>query len=104
MVLELSDSTMRLSSNYQNTIKKYFNQFFQNGEIYLFGSRVDDNKKGGDIDLYLVLKEHTNLFDKKIKFLSRIKRELGEQKIDVIFNTDSSRLIEKEAIQWGIKL
>ncbi|MGZ8547924.1 MAG: nucleotidyltransferase domain-containing protein [Sulfuricurvum sp.] len=95
---------MRLSSNYQNTIKKYFNQFFQNGEIYLFGSRVDDNKKGGDIDLYLVLKEHTNLFDKKIKFLSRIKRELGEQKIDVIFNTDSSRLIEKEAIQWGIKL
>ncbi|MGZ5208624.1 MAG: nucleotidyltransferase domain-containing protein [Sulfuricurvum sp.] len=104
MVLELSDSIMRLSSNYQNTIKKYFNQFFQNGEIYLFGSRVDDNKKGGDIDLYLVLKEHTNLFDKKIKFLSRIKRELGEQKIDVIFNTDSSRLIEKEAIQWGIKL
>ena len=48
--------------------------------------------------MYLVLKEHSNLFEKKIKFLSRIKRELGEQKIDVVFNTDSSRLIEKEAI------
>lgn len=96
--------TMRLSLNYKNVIKKHFNQFFGDGEIYLFGSRVDDSKKGGDIDLYLVLKEHTNLFDKKIKFLSRVKRELGEQKIDVIFNTDSSRLIEKEAIQWGIKL
>lgn len=95
---------MRLSSRYQSVIKKYFNQFFNDGEIYLFGSRVDDTKKGGDIDLYLVLKEHTSLFDKKIKFLSRIKRELGEQKIDVIFNTDNSRLIEKEAIQWGIKL
>jgi len=95
---------MRLSLNYKNVIKKYFNQFFNDGEIYLFGSRVDDSKKGGDIDLYLVLKEHTNLFDKKIKFLSRIKREIGDQKIDVIFNTDSSRLIEKEAMRWGIKL
>lgn len=28
------------------------------------------------------------------KFLSRVKRELGEQKIDVVFNADSSILIE----------
>jgi predicted nucleotidyltransferase len=95
---------MRLSQRYIEVIQKYFNQIFQHGDIYLFGSRVDDTKKGGDIDLYLVLKEHTHLFEKKIKFLSRIKRELGEQKIDVIFNTDSSRLIEREAIRWGIKL
>ena len=95
---------MRLSEKYISVIKKNFNEFFKNGEIYLFGSRVDDSKKGGDIDLYLVLQEHSNLFEKKLKFLSRIKRELGEQKIDVVFNIDSNRLIEKEAIQWGIKL
>ena len=95
---------MRLSEKYISVIKKNFNEFFKNGEIYLFGSRVDDSKKGGDIDLYLVLQEHSNLFEKKLKFLSRIKRELGEQKIDIVFNIDSNRLIEKEAIQWGIKL
>ncbi|MBV5277912.1 MAG: nucleotidyltransferase domain-containing protein [Campylobacteraceae bacterium] len=95
---------MRLSQRYIAVIKNYFKQFFKNGEIYLFGSRVDDSKKGGDIDLYFVLKEHSDLFEKKIKFLSRVKRELGEQKIDIIFNTDNTRLIEKEAIQWGIKL
>ena len=95
---------MRLTPRYIEVIKKHFKQFFQNGEIYLFGSRVDDSKKGGDIDLYFVLKEHSNLFEKKLKFLSRVKRELGEQKIDIIFNIDNSRLIEKEAIQWGIKL
>ncbi|MDP3465117.1 MAG: nucleotidyltransferase domain-containing protein [Sulfuricurvum sp.] len=95
---------MRLSSGYQEIIKKYFYEFFKNGEIYLFGSRVDDSKKGGDIDLYLVVREHTDLFEKKLKFLSRVKRELGEQKIDIVFNTDSRRLIEQEAIQWGIKL
>lgn len=95
---------MRLSTKYKEVILKYFYQFFKNGEVYLFGSRVDDTKKGGDIDLYLVLHEHSNLFEKKIKFLSRVKRELGEQKIDIVFNTDSTRLIEKEALQWGIKL
>ncbi len=95
---------MRLSKKYISVIKKYFNEFFQNGEIYLFGSRVFDNKKGGDIDLYLKVDNHTNLFSKKIKFLSRVKRELGEQKIDIVFNQDSSRLIEQEALKWGIKL
>lgn len=84
----------------KNTLKS----FFEDGDIYLFGSRVDDSKKGGDIDLYLVVNTHTNLFEKKIKFLARVKRELGEQKIDIIFNEDKERLIEKEAIKWGIKL
>jgi len=95
---------MRLSQRYIDVIKSRFKEFFNDGDIYLFGSRVDDNKKGGDIDLYLVLKEHTNIFEKKIKFLSRVKRELGEQKIDIVFNQDQNRLIEKEAMRWGIKL
>ena len=95
---------MRLSKKYIETIKEKFIEFFKDGEIYLFGSRLDDSKKGGDIDLYLVVKDHTNLFEKKIKFLSRVKRVLGEQKIDIVFNEDKNRLIEQEAIKWGIKL
>ncbi len=95
---------MRLSNKYILTIKEKFKEFFKEGDIYLFGSRVDDSKKGGDIDLYFVLKDHSNLFEKKLKFLSRVKRVLGEQKIDIIFNLDKNRLIEKEAIEWGIKL
>ncbi len=95
---------MRLSQNYIDVIKKNFKQFFLNGDIYLFGSRVDDTKKGGDIDLYLIVPDHHNLFEKKIKFLARIKRELGEQKIDIVFNKNKTRLIEMEALKWGIKL
>ena len=95
---------MRLSKQYQNTIKKYFIEFFGDGDVYLFGSRVDDSKKGGDIDLYLVINDHSKLFEKKLKFLSRLKRELGDQKIDVVFNIDSNRLIEQEACKWGVKL
>ena len=95
---------MRLNKKYQDVIKKYFLEIFNQGEIYLFGSRVDDTKKGGDIDLYLVVENKCNIFKKKIKYLAKIKRELGEQKIDVIFNMDKDRLIEKEARQWGVKL
>ncbi len=95
---------MRLSKSYISVIKKYFNEFFENGDIYLFGSRVFDDKRGGDIDLYLKVDNHTNLFSKKIKFLARVKRELGDQKIDIVFNQDDSRLIEQEALKWGIKL
>ena len=95
---------MRLSKKYIEVIKDSFNTVFKEGEIYLFGSRVDDTKKGGDIDLYLVVNEKSNLFRKKLKFLAKIKKELGEQKIDVVFNLDENRLIEKEAKKWGIKL
>ncbi len=95
---------MRLNKNYIKVIKKSFSEIFNKGEIYLFGSRVDDSKKGGDIDLYLIVDNKIDLFKNKIKFLAKIKRELGEQKIDIIFNIDENRLIEKEAKQWGIKL
>jgi predicted nucleotidyltransferase len=95
---------MRLNQYYIATIKKYYREIFLDGEVYLFGSRVDDSKRGGDIDLYLTPLDHSNLFQKKIKFLASIKRELGDQKIDIVFNLDRNRLIEKEALEWGIKL
>jgi len=93
---------MRLNEKYKKVIKKAFLEVFKDGEIYLFGSRVDDNKKGGDIDLYLVVNEYS--LKKKLKFLAKIKKTLGEQKIDVVFSKDENRPIEKEAKKWGIKL
>ncbi len=95
---------MRLTAQQHKTIKSKFLEIFQQGRIYLFGSRVDDSKKGGDIDLYIVTPNQENLFMKKIKFLAKVKKEIGEQKIDVVFNIDSNRLIEKEAKKWGIQL
>jgi len=92
---------MRLNDKYIMTIKNSFQEVFGEGEIYLFGSRVDDSKKGG---VYLVIKDKSDLFRKKLQFLAKIKKELGEQKIDVVFNIDENRLIEQEARKWGTKL
>ena len=44
---------MRLNENEIKSIKETFIKIFKDGEIYLFGSRLDDNIKGGDIDLYI---------------------------------------------------
>ena len=44
---------MRLNSFYRKAITTVFYDVFHTGSIYLFGSRVDDSAKGGDIDLYL---------------------------------------------------
>lgn len=94
---------MRLNSFYKETIKSAFYNVFSTGSIFLFGSRIDDNQKGGDIDLYLQIDEKPT-FEKKVQFLAMLKRKLGEQKIDIVFNEDSSRDIEKEIKKWAVKL
>ena len=38
---------MRLSKDEIDGIKRAFEEVFKEGKIYLFGSRVDDNKRGG---------------------------------------------------------
>jgi predicted nucleotidyltransferase len=95
---------MRLKENEIIQIKKSFESVFQTGKIYLFGSRIDDTKKGGDIDLFLEIEDKTNLFEKKIKFLAKLKIKIGDQKIDVVFNEDENRLIEKEIRKCRIQL
>jgi len=45
---------VRLSQFEIDSIIKSFQEIFEKGVIYLFGSRVDDNLKGGDIDLYII--------------------------------------------------
>ncbi len=96
---------MRLARDEIKAIKKAYQEIFEDGKIYLFGSRVDDTKMGGDIDLYLIPnKKLENLREKKIKFLIKLDEYIGEQKIDVILAKDKNRLIEQEALKYGIEL
>ena len=95
---------MRLAAQTVDAIKVAFKEVFVQGDIYLFGSRVDDNARGGDIDLYLIIEEQSRLFEKKIKYLAKVKHTIGDQRIDLVFNQDPERSIEQEAKRWGIKL
>ncbi|RKZ56374.1 MAG: nucleotidyltransferase domain-containing protein [Candidatus Parabeggiatoa sp. nov. 3] len=79
-----------------------------NTKVWLFGSRVDDNKRGGDIDL--LIETNTPLIDNRWRIEARIdfalQRALGEQKIDIILHTveDKTQPIHHIAKQTGIKL
>ena len=95
---------MRLTDVEIQNIKETFLEVFQEGAIYLFGSRVDDSLKGGDIDLFIQVENRKDLLKKKIQFLVKIKEKIGDQKIDVLISKDTTRVIEQEAIAKGVKL
>jgi hypothetical protein len=98
---------MRLSTYEISSIKDTFNNIFKDGKIFLFGSRIDYNKRGGDIDLFIKLNYPLNTkerLDKKSKFKLALYDKIGEQKIDVVISKDENRSIEKEALRTGVLL
>jgi predicted nucleotidyltransferase len=98
---------MRLTTFEIESIKKIFKEIFKDGSIYLFGSRTDDTKKGGDIDLFLRLNYQLDAeekLNKKSQFRMKLENAIGEQKIDIIISEDITRLIEQEALETGIAI
>lgn len=98
---------MRLTLHDKEAIKDSFNTVFGRGNIYLFGSRIDDKKRGGDIDLFIELNYPYNIkeiIEKKSKLLLSLYDKIGEQKIDIIISKDKNRSIEQEALREGILL
>lgn len=58
--------------------------FGNSADIWLFGSRVDDTKKGGDIDLYIETDLESGTVTAKLKMRQLIWPVFGEQKIDIL--------------------
>jgi len=93
---------MRLANEEQSAISETIRQADNEAQIYLFGSRVDDAAKGGDIDL-LVLSKSINLM-KKLDILAQLHRKLGERKIDIAVYPDTTRPFPKMVMQEGVRL
>jgi len=91
---------MRLKENEIKAIKEIIYSIFKDAKIYLFGSRLDNNKKGGDIDLFIISKDNT--LQNGLKAQSKLKRVLNKP-VDIVLHRDFERNIEKEALK-GILL
>lgn len=90
---------MRLEECEKEALKYALKDF--NGDIYLFGSRIDNSKRGGDIDILLIPKKKINSLKLSLqiqtKFFSRC-----EERIDVLVYRDT--LFCKEILKYAKRL
>ncbi len=94
---------MRLEKNEIEVIISTVDNVFNRAEVFLFGSRLDNSKKGGDIDLFIIPQERTNLFEKNIKVLAKLERILHKP-VDIVIHKNFERNIEKEILKSNIAL
>lgn len=93
---------MRLSTFEQKVIREATSLLDPQASVFLFGSRADPSKKGGDIDL-LVISKVLGEKDKRILRWA-IGDQIGEQRIDIVIAKDESDPFVRIALSKGIKL
>jgi len=73
---------MRLSDEEKRAIVSVVAAYDPAAEVYLFGSRVSDDKRGGDIDLLI----YSGRIDRAVRRAIRraILDRIGEQKLDIV--------------------
>lgn len=87
---------MRLSNQEVKIIKEVVSKYLKDYKIYLFGSRLDNAKKGGDIDLFIISKEMD--YEKRLKIEAKLEMVL-QKPVDIVYHKDFKRDIEKEALK-----
>jgi len=93
---------VRLKEKEREIIVKSIKELDKRAQIFLFGSRTDDRKKGGDIDL-LVVSKKLNYSD-GLKIRRKIFEKMDEQKIHLLICKSPKEPFYKIAYNEGIKL
>ncbi len=95
---------MRLKKEIAEFIRQYIEENFPGARVYLFGSRADDNKKAGDIDV-LILSGQKLSFSDLSKMRISFYKSFGEQKIDLInFTYSDENPFKKIALSQAVEL
>ncbi|WP_375402265.1 hypothetical protein [uncultured Sphingomonas sp.] len=74
--------------------------------VRLFGSRVDDDRRGGDIDLHVEVPPEVDAWDARSRFEANLFARIEEQRVDVIIRKrdEPERGIDLIAYRDGILL
>jgi len=89
--------------------KSFQTHFTLEDHLWLFGSRVNPQARGGDIDLYIetIIPDVSTAVDKNTAFVIELYDKIGEQKIDVVLNLltrDYKLAIYEVAREEGVQL
>ena len=94
---------MRLSDEQVIALKEKLHTLSSEAKLYLFGSRVDDTKRGGDIDLLIVdpVLTKRDLRTLRVDFF----QHFGEQKLDIVLdNGEFKNLFSKYVFKKAVLL
>jgi len=80
---------VRLSQHDTAIILSTIKNRIPDAEVFLFGSRADNNRKGGDIDIFLNT-SNTVTVSEKMKLLVQLERKGIQRRVDLIIITKSS--------------
>jgi len=99
---------MRLSQQEIDTIRSTAREVFGPvATVRLFGSRVDDNRRGGDIDLHVEVGPDQGVMrDTEFRFWDLLQERLGAQRIDIVVQPHGApdRPIDQIAKGRGVAL
>jgi len=103
---------MRLTPQQSQTVKTLAHQYFGHDVgLWLFGSRADDNKRGGDYDFLIetALRDGKEIISQKIKLLAALQSSpaFEDEKIDLVIKRRASTFdmpIYHVAKQEGVPL
>ncbi|MBU1122030.1 MAG: nucleotidyltransferase domain-containing protein [Candidatus Omnitrophota bacterium] len=90
---------MRLDDQEKKALRFALKEF--KGKVYLFGSRVNEAKRGGDIDLLVIPDKKGNHLKLVLKIQTRFF-SICEEKLDVIVYDDS--LFCKEVLKHAERI
>ena len=93
---------MRISEYEKEVIINAVKSIDPDARVWLFGSRADDSKRGGDIDIG-VLSSRVDVME-EIEIKQKIWDKIGEQKIDLVVSKDGQQAFFKFAVTEGILL
>jgi len=82
MELSWESADMRLTASEVTAIREEIGTLDPDAEVYLYGSRVDDSARGGDIDLLVV--SETLGFREVLRLRTRILDRVGWQQLDLL--------------------
>jgi len=93
---------VRITEHEKNVIIDAVKSTDPDAKVWLFGSRADDSKKGGDIDIG-ILSLNVDVME-EIEIRQKMYDKIGEQKIDIVISKDGQEAFFKYTVEKGILL